>query len=130
MFLRRLRFEISGLFPSCHFRSALQSLSPTTRPPPPPHQVLTSHALHRTLAVLPLPFRAIEPPEREREREKEKAISNGAFSASGYITSQTGLDKITSGIVLACNVITSQPGVKAVCPHVNGRGKKKNCSTS
>lgn len=121
MFLKRLRN--SGLFPSCHFRSALQSLSPTTRPPPPPppphHQVLTSHALHRTLAVLPLPFRAIEPPEREREtrgtkrgeRKKKKAISNGAFSASGYITSQTGSDEITSGIVLACNVITSQPGV-------------------
>ena len=54
--------------------------------------------------------------EGEREEgEIEKAISNGAFSASGCITSQTGLDKIASGIVLACNVITSQPGVKAVC---------------
>lgn len=40
--------------------------------PSTPHQLLTSHTLHRTLAVLPLPFRAIEPPEREPKGQREK----------------------------------------------------------
>lgn len=129
MFLKRLRN--SGFFPSCHFRSALQSLSPTTRPPPPPpphHQVLTSHALHRTLAVLPLPFRAIEPPERERETRGEgKRKSNKQRCIFciriHYKSNWIGRDHIWNCSGLQCDHISARC-VKAVCPHENGRKKK------
>lgn len=37
--------------------------------------LLTSHTLHRTLAVLSLPFRAIEPPEKRKNNNKMGKIN-------------------------------------------------------
>ena len=68
-FIHTPGMTVGALFPSYHIRAALyrvhlhQNIS---------RQVLTSHTLHRTLAVLPLPFRAIEPPERVKGTKREQ----------------------------------------------------------
>lgn len=76
---RGLKIQVEVLFPSC-------------RPPHhnTTHQLLTSHTLHRTLAVLPLPFRAIEPPERERQRRREKTQWVKVKVFTGLILSVSG----------------------------------------
>lgn len=44
---------------------------------------LTRHALHRTLAVLSLPFRAIEPPEEKEQRDREKEVGISTLHKDG-----------------------------------------------
>lgn len=47
--------------------------------------LLTSHTLHRTLAVLPLPFWAIEPPERIRKEQNVIPYHIWNASAAGWL---------------------------------------------
>lgn len=126
--------------------------------PSTPHQLLTSHTLHRTLAVLPLPFRAIEPPEREpkgqrekKEKEKRQWVKFHVNILQLFLLNKQNKIKkqkkkhiwrfakhlaIRAGSArshladpariahLACYVMQSQPGVKAVCtvwPHLKER---------
>ncbi len=63
---------------------------------------LTRHALHRTLAVLSLPFRAIEPPgkkSRETERKRLVLVHSTKMAHRKYICADL-MSAIPCGITL------------------------------